>query len=115
MNAALRSLEKLLHELEALRYKSDVDRDRYNLIASVLTRLRNILSDLQCFERNEFEPRQPATETIGIQFLRLNERIPRFVKIVRKIAKIHVYFLSHIEKFTQILQLWSYLHNFILV
>lgn len=65
MNSALRSLEKLLHELETLRYKSDIDRDRYNLIASVLTRLRIILSDLQCFERNEFEQKQPATEAIG--------------------------------------------------
>ncbi|KAI6191823.1 hypothetical protein M3Y97_00269600 [Aphelenchoides bicaudatus] len=66
LNSALKSLEKLLHELEAHRYSSDVDRDRYNLIASVLVRLRTILSDLQCFERNEFEQKQPAaTETIA--------------------------------------------------
>lgn len=67
LTSALTGLENLLHELESLRYRSDLDRDRYNLIASILSRLKTILSDLQCFEKNQFAPKQaPTTETIGL-------------------------------------------------
>ncbi|KAI6209328.1 hypothetical protein M3Y96_00210100 [Aphelenchoides besseyi] len=61
---ALVSLEKMLHDLESTRFKSNNDRDRYDLIYSVSTRLRGILADLQKLERNEFDPR-PATEEIA--------------------------------------------------
>ncbi|KAI6221435.1 hypothetical protein M3Y99_01550800 [Aphelenchoides fujianensis] len=64
LTSALASLERLLHELESTRFSSLRDRDRYDLIYSVLARLRGILADLQKFERNEFEPR-PATEEIA--------------------------------------------------
>lgn len=62
--AALSSLEKLLHDLESSRFQSDRDRDRYDLIYSVLSRLRGVVADLQKFEKNDFEER-PATEDIA--------------------------------------------------
>ena len=60
--SALAGLEKILHGLESSRFQSDRDRDRYDLIYSVLARLRGVIADLQKFERNDFEAPQAAEE-----------------------------------------------------
>ncbi|CAD5234639.1 unnamed protein product [Bursaphelenchus xylophilus] len=60
---ALYRLEVLLKELEAHRFDGELGRDKYDFMASVVNRVRGVLTDLEKFERNEFI--LPATDEIA--------------------------------------------------
>ncbi|KAH7720093.1 Protein K01D12.6 [Aphelenchoides avenae] len=60
----IRRLEALLHRLEAQKFNSERDRSRYELISSVLSRLKGIRADLDKFSKDELN-NASATEDIA--------------------------------------------------
>lgn len=58
-------LEKLLSELEKVKLGNESQRNRYELIHSILIRLNGAKSDFEKFRRNDFGARDVATEDIG--------------------------------------------------
>lgn len=59
---AIDSLEKLLAELEPNRFHSELCRGKYDLIASIISRLRGVCSDLQKYVSDDFRKRVPIEE-----------------------------------------------------
>ena len=53
----IEKLEKLLSELENQKFGSENSRGKYDLIASIISRLRGVLSDLQKYVTNDFSVR----------------------------------------------------------
>lgn len=64
LDDTIRRLETLLHRLEAQKFNSERDRSRYELVSSVLSRLRGVRADLTKFRNNEFNDVN-ATEDIA--------------------------------------------------
>lgn len=58
-------LEKLLVELEKVKHSSELERNRYELIHSILIRLKGAKSDFDKFRKNDFDVKQNNTEDIG--------------------------------------------------
>uniref|UniRef100_A0AC35F614 Uncharacterized protein n=1 Tax=Panagrolaimus sp. PS1159 TaxID=55785 RepID=A0AC35F614_9BILA len=58
-------LEKLLVELEKVKLDDESQRNRYELIHSILLRLKGAKSDFEKFRRNDFGTKDVATEDIA--------------------------------------------------
>uniref|UniRef100_A0AC34QU73 Uncharacterized protein n=1 Tax=Panagrolaimus sp. JU765 TaxID=591449 RepID=A0AC34QU73_9BILA len=58
-------LEKLLSDLEKKKLNSETDRNRYDLIQSILLRLNGARSDFEKFRKNDFGLSTTATEDIA--------------------------------------------------
>lgn len=59
---AIDNLEKLLAELEPNRFHSELCRGKYDLIASIVTRLRGVCSDLHKYVSDDFRKRIPIED-----------------------------------------------------
>uniref|UniRef100_A0A183BSG2 Mitoguardin n=1 Tax=Globodera pallida TaxID=36090 RepID=A0A183BSG2_GLOPA len=64
LNAAIDSLELLLAELEPNKFQSEFGRGKYDLVASIIARLRGVYSDLQKYVSDDFLKRV-STEDIA--------------------------------------------------
>ncbi|KAL3126082.1 hypothetical protein niasHT_001721 [Heterodera trifolii] len=64
LNSAIDSLELLLAELEPNKFQSEFGRGKYDLIASIIARLRGVYSDLQKYVNEDFLKRV-STEDIA--------------------------------------------------
>lgn len=64
-------MEKLLVELEKVKLDDESQRNRYELIHSILLRLKGARSDFEKFRRNDFGTKDVATEDIGTDFLKM--------------------------------------------
>lgn len=63
-NTAIESLENLLNELESQKFVSEIGRGRYDLITSIISRLKGICDDLQKYITDDFM-KKPITEEIA--------------------------------------------------
>lgn len=63
-NSAIDSLENLLNELESQKFATDIGRGRYDLISSIIFRLKGICDDLQKYITDDFR-KKTVTEEIA--------------------------------------------------
>jgi len=58
----IESLERLLSELELQKFRSEICRGKYDLIASIISRLKSVCSDLQKYMTDDFTGRVSIEE-----------------------------------------------------